>query len=311
MSLKFRLPTWRLHTTKPYDSKTDTKLRLIRSGCCNSKWFSQRPLLSEKQRGTKISAPTLTATFWSYCCSCWCWSWEVGDGVLQLLKLEVVAEVYVVVVVVVDVVLVDDDDDFTFNFCTEFTRNYALSLLRYFAPETKRITFPLYSLFPGWTIDLISKTTSFNTKLYFRPLHSLSYISYIYTQLLYFPPLHSFAIFSAITLTCYIFHHYTHLLYFPPLHSLAIFPTITLTCYIFRYYTHLLYFPPLHSLAVSSTITLTSHGRLPLTNFLYFHSEFFNFIWFFLTQYINLIRFTKILYKWESNNLTNILLCIL
>jgi len=122
-----------------------------------------------------------------------------------------------------------------------------------FHRKQNELLFPIYSLFPGRPIDLISKTTSFNTKLYF-------------------PPLHSLALFSAITLTCSIFRHYTHLLYFPPLHSLAIF----------------------------SAITLTSHGRFPLTNFLYFHSEFFNFIWFFVTQYVNLIRFTKILYKLES-----------
>jgi len=92
MSLKFRLPTWRLHTTNPTTRK-HTKLRLTRSGCCNVKWFSQRPLLSEKQRGTKKSAPTLAATFWIYSCCCWCD--EVGDGVLLLMKLEVVVEVSV------------------------------------------------------------------------------------------------------------------------------------------------------------------------------------------------------------------------
>ena len=51
-SLKFRLPTWRLHTTKPYDSKarqtpSDSEWLL------NSKWFNQQPLLSEKQLGDK------------------------------------------------------------------------------------------------------------------------------------------------------------------------------------------------------------------------------------------------------------------
>ena len=51
-SLKFRLPTWRLRTTKPYDSKprqtpTDSEWLL------NSKWFNQQPLLSEKQLGDK------------------------------------------------------------------------------------------------------------------------------------------------------------------------------------------------------------------------------------------------------------------
>jgi hypothetical protein len=51
-SRKFRLPTWRLHTTKPYNSKL-AKHRLIRSGYCKSKWFSQRPLLNEKQWGMK------------------------------------------------------------------------------------------------------------------------------------------------------------------------------------------------------------------------------------------------------------------
>jgi hypothetical protein len=35
----------------------------MRSDCCNSKWFSQRLLLTEKQLGDKKkSAPTLTAT---------------------------------------------------------------------------------------------------------------------------------------------------------------------------------------------------------------------------------------------------------
>ena len=39
-----------------------TKPRLVRSGCCYYKWSSQRPWLSAKQRETKESAPTLTAT---------------------------------------------------------------------------------------------------------------------------------------------------------------------------------------------------------------------------------------------------------
>jgi hypothetical protein len=52
MSLKYRLPTWRLHATKPYDSTT----RQTPTGpewLSSSKWFSQRPLLSEQQRGTR------------------------------------------------------------------------------------------------------------------------------------------------------------------------------------------------------------------------------------------------------------------
>jgi hypothetical protein len=58
-SRKFRLPTWRLHTAKHFDSKphqtpTDTDW-LLR----NSKWFSQPPLLREKQQGGKWKHPLL------------------------------------------------------------------------------------------------------------------------------------------------------------------------------------------------------------------------------------------------------------
>ena len=154
MSLKFRLPTRRLRTKKPTTLK-HTKLRLIRSGCCNSEWFSQRPLLSEKQRGDKnistyfdcdvlkllllLLMLALRSGRWSFVVI------EAGSGGWSLCWEDIVGDVYVALAVVVVVVVFDVDDDIsplTFNFCTEFTRNYALSLLRYIAPETKPITFP-------------------------------------------------------------------------------------------------------------------------------------------------------------------------
>jgi len=62
------------------------------------------------------------------------------------LKLEVVVEVYVEMILLQKLLLMlmmmIIISPLTFNFCTEFTHNYTLSLLRYFAPETKRITSP-------------------------------------------------------------------------------------------------------------------------------------------------------------------------
>ena len=49
----------------------NTKFRIIRSSFCNSKWFSQQPLLSEKQREEKIG------TYFNCDFSSWCW--EVGE----------------------------------------------------------------------------------------------------------------------------------------------------------------------------------------------------------------------------------------
>ena len=90
MSLKFRLPTWRF-TLQNTATRKNTKLQLTWSGYCNFKRFSQRPLLSEKQRGTKKSAPTVAAMFRSRCC----WCDDVGDAVLRLMELQVVVEVSV------------------------------------------------------------------------------------------------------------------------------------------------------------------------------------------------------------------------
>ena len=114
----------------------------------------------------------------------------MDDGILYLLKLELVVEVYVEMILLqkfILLLLLSSSSSMlllllmmmmmisplAFNFCTEFTRNYALSLLRYFAPETKDSLLSVYSLFPGWTLDLISKTTPFNTKLCFTLLHLL------------------------------------------------------------------------------------------------------------------------------------------
>ena len=73
---KLQNPTTRKHT----------KPRLIRSGCCKSKWFSQWPLLSEKQLGDKeISTYFNCDVILRRSCSCWCC--ELEDGVLLLMKL--------------------------------------------------------------------------------------------------------------------------------------------------------------------------------------------------------------------------------
>lgn len=51
-SVKYRLPTWLLNTTKHYDS-THTNPLQIRDSIWNTKWFRQRPLVSRRQRGDK------------------------------------------------------------------------------------------------------------------------------------------------------------------------------------------------------------------------------------------------------------------
>jgi hypothetical protein len=58
--LKYRLPTWRLRTTKPLWLRYSNH-RLVKCGLSTSEWFSQRPL---DRRGTcdNKTSPTLTAT---------------------------------------------------------------------------------------------------------------------------------------------------------------------------------------------------------------------------------------------------------
>jgi hypothetical protein len=58
--MEFRLPTWLLQTTKPYDSRTPCPKN--KAGVWNTKWFSQRPLLSRKQGGHQKHQPTFPAT---------------------------------------------------------------------------------------------------------------------------------------------------------------------------------------------------------------------------------------------------------
>jgi len=64
MSPKYRLPTWRLYSKNPR-TRNATKHRVTRNDFCYSKWFSQLPLPSWKQRGTNKLAPTF------HCVSPW------------------------------------------------------------------------------------------------------------------------------------------------------------------------------------------------------------------------------------------------
>ena len=92
MSQKYRLPTWHLVLKIP-TTRNVTKLRVTRSGCWYSKWFSQRHLLREKQRGTKKSAPTVTAWLLVVCCCCW--RQEVDGGNSAGTEGRLLAEFYV------------------------------------------------------------------------------------------------------------------------------------------------------------------------------------------------------------------------
>jgi len=61
--LKYRLPTWRLHTTKPYASTPHRTppdaVRLVQSV-----WFSQRPLVTRQQRGEETATYCVGDTLW-------------------------------------------------------------------------------------------------------------------------------------------------------------------------------------------------------------------------------------------------------
>ena len=151
MSPKFRLPTWRLHTTKPYDSKTHQTPVWERRGCCKSKCFSQRPLLSEKLQGDKkistyfgcdvskllLLLLMLRSGRWSVVNEAWSggwsWCWDDTDAVVVCcwsLVWEVLLEGGLQLAFSQSLITLTQHRPFeeifhllTFNFCTAFIRD--------------------------------------------------------------------------------------------------------------------------------------------------------------------------------------------